>query len=154
MDMGLNLNTESVALAQPSPPLIVEPDATVGDVLRLLRLEKRGCVLVCRDDVLQGSFTERDAMRVMAEGGPCDAPIEQFMFRNPPTLRPHDSVTTAIRKLSFSGQRRLPIVDDKGHPLGVIKLSRIVHYLVEHVSKAVYTLPPKPNVLLQEREGA
>ena len=51
MDMELNLNTESVALAQPSPPLIVAPETSAGEVLRLLRVEKRGCVLeevVCK----------------------------------------------------------------------------------------------------------
>ena len=152
--MNLGLNSESIALSQPISPLIVEPSAEVGRVLQLLREQKRGCVLVCRDGALVGMFSEREAVRLMAAGGPWEAPIQQFMVPTPAVLNPEDSMGVAIRKLSFSNQRRLPIVDKRGHPQGVVKLSRIVHFLVENVSKAVYTLPPKPHVSVQEREGA
>ena len=152
--MNLDLNRESVALSQPSSPLMVEPTADVGAVLRLLREECRGCVLVCREGVMIGMFSEREAVKLMAAGGPWDAPVQQYMVSAPAVLSPDDSIAVAIRKLSFSSQRRLPIVDKVGHPLGVVKLSRIVHYLVENVSKAVYTLPPTPHVLIHDREGA
>jgi hypothetical protein len=56
--------------------------------------------------------------------------------------------------MSFGGYRRLPIVDDKGRPTGLLKVPGILHYLVEHFPNVVYNLPPTPHHSTQEREGA
>lgn len=154
MDLEGSLNTETVGLANPSPPIMVEHNATVGEVLRILRQEKRGCALICQDGVLQGIFSEREAVSAMVVGGQLDAPISEVMSRPAASLKAQDTMATAIRKLSFSGYRRLPIVDSRNRPAGVLKVARILHYLVEFVSKAVYTLPPQPHPVTQEREGA
>ena len=37
---------------------------------------------------------------------------------------------------------------------GVLKVSGILHYLVEHFPKVVYTLPPEPHHKTAAREGA
>jgi len=153
MDLEQNLNSESVGLAHPSPPVIVEPDAPVSEVLRILRVEKRGCALVCEDGVLQGIFAEREALTCMVNGQ-TDVPVSEVMTRPAATLKPQDSIATAIRKLSFSGYRRLPVVDSEQRPVSILKVARVLHYLVEFVSKAVYTLPPQPRPVTQEREGA
>ena len=66
MSFHLSLNTESVTAAYPDEPLLVSPDSTVGDVLRLLRAHRTGSVLVCEESQLLGIFTERDALAWMA----------------------------------------------------------------------------------------
>ena len=66
----------------------------------------------------------------------------------------NDNVGTAIRKMSLGGHRRLPIVDDQGRAVGLVKVSGILHYLVEHFPQTIYNLPPKPHPTTQEREGA
>jgi hypothetical protein len=63
-------------------------------------------------------------------------------------------VGKAIGLMSAGGFRRLPIVDDQGKPVGLLKVSGILHYLVEHFPKVVYTLPPAPHHKMGEREGA
>ena len=44
--------------------------------------------------------------------------------------------------------------DEQNRPLGIVKVSGILRFLVEHFPKVVYTLPPKPHHITQEREGA
>ncbi|MBI2825423.1 MAG: CBS domain-containing protein [Planctomycetia bacterium] len=153
MDIELNLTSEPVEQAGPVEPLCVEPTDSIRHVLRLLKERKAPSLLVCRSGVLVGIFTERDALRVMARSVDLDTPIEQVMVKNPVTLRAGEKVAVAVQKMSAGGYRRLPIVNDSGRPLGVVQVSGIVHYLVEHFPKTIYNLPPVAHPVMQQREG-
>ena len=48
--------------------------------------------------------------------------------------------------MSGGGFRRLPIVDEAGSVHGVLKVSGLLHYLVEHFPKIVHTLPPESSL--------
>lgn len=154
MDIHLNLSTEPVTRAHPAPPTCVEASTSIRDCLAVLKSVKRGCALVCRDGVLVGIFTERDALRLMPRRPDWDAPIETVMTRDPVALKPDDTVGAAIRKMSAGHYRHLPIVDAAGRPTGMLKSSSIMHYLVEHFPKTVYTQPPMARLTMQQREGA
>jgi len=154
VDFQLNLNVESVDRALPTAPLIVESYQTIRHTLRMMRAKREGSVLVCHNRILVGVFTERDALKLLACNADLDGCIEEVMSRSPVTVHARDTVATAIRKMSFGGFRRLPVVDNIGRPIGLIKASRIVRYMVEHFSKSVYNLPPEPHAMTQEREGA
>ena len=153
MDNGLNLNDEPIRHAGPLEPLCVEPDASVREVLQLLKEHDRGALLVCREGILAGIFTERDALRVLAANGDLDAPIERHMASDPVTVGEEDSVGTAVRRMSANGYRRLPMVDDEGRPVGIVDVVGIVHFLAEQFPEAVYNLPPVGNPTTQNREG-
>lgn len=154
MDFHLHLNSDTVTQAHPAPPCCVEPQASVREVIDTLRQHKTGSALICRDGVLLGVFTERDALKLIATGGEFDVPIEKVMIRAPVTVRAGDTIGAAILKMSAGGYRRLPLVDDDGRPVGVLKVSGILRFLVEHFPKVVYTLPPSPHHRMQQREGA
>lgn len=154
MDFRLNLQNESVEHAYPVAPVVVEPYLSVRQVLQSMRERAVGSVLVCREKHLLGIFTERDALKLLAAGDDLSRPIEAVMTPNPTTLRADDAVATAIRKMSFGSFRRLPVVDAAGRVVGLVKASRILHYIVEHFSQMVYTLPPEPHPVTHEREGA
>lgn len=154
MDFQLNLNAETVEQAHPSVPICVEPSTSVRAVFDELKDDNRGAALVCRDGILVGIFTERDALKLMADGTDLDQPIENVMIAEPKTLSSSDTVGQAISKMSFGGYRRLPIVDDAGRPVGILKVPGILRYLVEHFPSVVYNLPPAPHHITQEREGA
>jgi CBS domain-containing protein len=153
MDIGGNLRNETVQQAGPLVSVCVEPDLPTRAVLEMLRNLGRGAILVCRDGVLVGIFTERDALRVLASEGDASSPISAFMTRNPVTVRESDSVETAIGRMAANRYRRLPIVDAEGRPSGILDVSGIIHWLVDHFPKAVYNLPPVAKVGTQEREG-
>ena len=154
MSFPRNLNSECVDAAAPVEPLMVEPETSLSDVFALLKAQNDGSVLVCRDGLLVGIFTERDALKLIAKGADLGVPIETVMIPNPTTLAEDCSVGEAIAKMASGGFRRLPIVDSRGRPTGVVKTSGIVHYLVEHFPEKVYNLPPEPRPITHEREGA
>ena len=56
--------------------------------------------------------------------------------------------------MSVGGFRRLPIVDNQGNVEGLLKVSGLLHYLVEHFPNVVHTLPPEPHYKSADREGA
>ncbi len=160
MSFQLSLNTEPVTAAYPVDPLLMKPEATVGEVLQLLRAQRAGCVLVCAAgdadccEKLIGIFTERDALKWMAAGKKMDCPVSEAMSCDPLTLPADASVGEAIRLMSQHGYRRLPILSPEGVPIGIAGVHGIVHYLVDHFPETIYTLPPKPGVFPGEREGA
>jgi CBS domain-containing protein len=153
VDIEFNLMTESVDQAGPVEPLSVEPGTPIRAVLMLLRERRNPSALICRDGVLVGVFTERDALRVMAHDIDLWTPIEQVMTPTPVTLRSGDKIGLAVQKMATGGYRRLPIVNAAGRPVGQVNVSGIVHYLVEHFPKTIYNLPPIPHPVTQQREG-
>jgi len=154
VDIQLNLSTETVTHAHASEPLCVEPDRSIREVLELLKERRVGSVMICRGDRLVGIFTERDALRLMASRALLDRPIESVMTPEPMVLHPDDTVSTAITRMSAGGYRRLPIVNKQGGLQGLLRVSNIMRYLVEHFPKTVYNQPPKAQSPPQDREGA
>ena len=75
------------------------------------------------------------------------------MTPDPVTVGQSDSVETAIKRMSSNRYRRLPIVDTDGRPTGMLDVSGIIHWLVDHFPKAVYNLPPVAKVGTLQREG-
>jgi CBS domain-containing protein len=155
MDLARNLKIDSVSRLHPTPPLQVGPHQTVAEAIAVMRQERVGCLLVCEGRKLVGIFTERDLMRrVLAAGKPLSIPVRDCMTPDPVAVHPKDPISGAIRRMEEGGHRHLPVVDEKGRPVGVLSVKRIVHYLVEHFPATVYNLPPDPGVVPQEREGA
>lgn len=154
MDFQLNFESEPVGQAYPAKPLVVSPETTVRAALRTLAEQRTGAVLICRDKRLVGIFTERDALRLLADGANLDVAIEQYMRKEPLTLSAGATVGEAVTRMSEGGIRRLPIVDQQGSPVGFLKVSGILRYMVEHFPKVVYTLPPAPHHKTKDREGA
>jgi len=154
VDFQLHLETETVEHCHPSKPLCAQPSDTVRNVLRMLQAERTGVAMIASDRRLVGVFTERDALRLLADGTNLDVPVSEVMVRNPVTVRKTDTVGRAISLMSVGGFRRLPIIDERGNVEGVLKVSGLLHYLVEHFPKVIYTLPPEPHYKAAAREGA
>lgn len=154
MVFQLQLATEKVGQMSLPPARCVGPEATLSAVLGELKSARRGSVSICRDGRLIGIFTERDALRSMAEHDDLNTPIERLMSTPVVTVSRDDTIEAAIARMSLGGYRRLPVVDDQQRPLGVLSVSSILHYLVQHFPEFVYNLPPTPEAAAQQREGA
>jgi len=156
----LSLSADLVTQAHPDQPLAVSGDATVGEVIELMRAQRGSCVLVCGESQadcqgqIEGIFTERDALRWMAAGDSPQKNIRELMTAKPEVLKETATVGAAIETMSEGGYRHLPIVDGQGVPTGVAAVRGIVHYLVEHFPQTIYTLPPEPGKSPSDREGA
>lgn len=154
MNSQLNLGTETVDQCHPAEPLCLEPTASVREALRQMNERNRGAALVCHDQIVIGIFTERDALKIMAGGANFDEPLSRFMTPDPVVLHAGDRVAKAIAMMAQGGYRRLPIVDDRGRPTGIVTVVGILHYLIEHFPAVIYNLPPRPHHFTQQREGA
>lgn len=159
VDFLLSLQSERVTAVYPEAPLATTPETPVAIVLQLLRAQKTGAVLVCEGDKMVGIFTERDALRLMAEassGAPTamTRPVSDFMSPHVVSIGVTGTVGEAIGRMSAGAYRHLPMVDSKGRPKGTISTPGIVRYLVEHFPDTIYTLPPVTGRPPAEREGA
>lgn len=150
----MRLDSELVGQLPLDATIQVAPQDSVREVLSRLAEERGDSVLVCDAGRLVGIFTERDAMRMMALGTDLSTPVSMAMTASPAKLGPRDSLATAIRTMSVGGYRRLPVVDQAQSPLGMLKVSHILHYLAEHFPKIIYNLPPAPHHAAPLREGA
>jgi CBS domain-containing protein len=148
------LTTSRVSELGPKAVPVLQADQTVSDAVREMRAHSHGSAMVCRAGKLVGIFTERDLLKQMAEAKPLNTPLSQVMTADPKTVRLDDSLMTVIQLMDEGGYRRLPIVDAKGAPVGVVDVKSVVHFLVEHFPKAVYNQAPRALSSARDREGA
>jgi CBS domain-containing protein len=149
-----NLTRDTVSQLRAGDVVCAADDDSIAAAVALMRRHRTGCVLVCTENRLVGIFTERDVMRIIAEGGDLTAPVATVMTAKPATISPSATVAEAVIQMHRGGYRRLPVVDQDGTPMSVLKLRSVVHYLVEHFPSAVYNLPPVSQPTTKDREGA
>jgi CBS domain-containing protein len=155
MELFKTFKIDSVSRLQPTPPRSIAPDKPVADAVAIMRQEGIGCLLILEDRELLGIVTERDIMRrVMGARLPLTTPVHECMTRNPVTVGCKETILAALRRMEEGGYRHLPVVDEGSRVVGILSVKRIVHYLVEHFPNTVYNLPPDPNAVQQNREGA
>lgn len=154
MSLHIDLHTEALGHVYAIAPICVEPNTTVREAFQRMNEKRHGAVLICREGVLVGILTERDALKLMVSDADFDIPIEQVMTASPIALSERDTVATAIGKMSKGGYRRLPIVDAGGRPTGVLTVKSILHFLADHFPATVFNLPPTPHHTTETREGA
>ncbi len=97
--------------------------ATVREASRLMAEQRVGAVLILEGTVLQGIFTERDALnRVLAEDrDPDSMQLHEVMTENLVTLGPTAAAVDALWLMNEVGFRHLPVVEDD-HIYGIISL--------------------------------
>lgn len=126
-----SMDTDSLEAFLISPPILVNPDTPVQDVIKQLATQNR-CVLVMEGEHLVGIVTERDvlfkAMELKKDFK--KIPVSQIMTRNPVTLGPTDKIAFAVNKMAVGGYRHIPIMEGE-RPRGVISVRDIVSYLAE-----------------------
>jgi CBS domain-containing protein len=155
MDLAKTLKVESVWRLQPAPPLQIRSSQSVAEAVALMRKDQVGCLLIYHENRMVGIFTERDLVRrVLAAGKPLTVPVCECMTAEPVVVHKKEPISGAIRRMEEGGYRHLPVVDEAGRVVGLLSVKRIVHYLAEHFPATVYNLPPHPDVVHQEREGA
>jgi CBS domain-containing protein len=76
------------------------------------------------------------------------------MSHSPETLTLKDRIARAIQLMSEGGERNIPIVDDAGQAVAVLRTLDIIHFLAEAFPAQVMNLPPRPHQLIAEPEGA
>lgn len=137
------------------PALTIGPRATIREAVATMQTGRSGCLCVVEDDRLVGIFTERDLLkRVIGAGVDFGAMISTVMSSNPATTTADETIGTVVQGMRDRGYRHLPVVDKRGRVQGRLSVREIVHYMVEYFPTVVYNLPPKPDQVDSEPEGA
>lgn len=138
-------------------PVVVPPGTSLGDSLRAIQESGTGdSAFVCEaDGRLRGVLTERDVFAELATGRVDLAePVESLMTAEPRTLRLEQTVLEAIDLMQTGRYRNVPLVDDDGLLVGVVRQSDIIRYLAESFPEELLNLPPRPHQHMKEPEGA
>ena len=96
-------------------------ETTVLEASRLMKQNRIGALLVCRNNRLVGIFTERDALfRVMAEArDPQTTSLAEVMTSHPQTVDPDKPLGHALHIMYEGGFRNVPVVEN-GNPVGIV----------------------------------
>ena len=114
-----------------------------------------GCILITKAGKLIGIFTERDVLLKLSIADVDESQsVDEFMTKDPVTLKLNHKISEAVREMSAHGYRHLPIMDEKDNKcVGILTAKKIVKYVVEFIPEQVYNLPPSLNQSMLTPEG-
>jgi CBS domain-containing protein len=108
------------------------PDDTLAAAARMMWHQQTGSLLVMEGDSLTGIVTERDVLRVVAEGSdPKATSLREVMSKNPVTISPDTKLRDAANIMFNHWFRHLPVVDDSGEVCGILSLRDLLTILAE-----------------------
>ena len=112
-------------------PLSLPATATVQQACQEMHRQRIGAIMVTDGDGrLEGIFTGRDAVRLLAEGkSPAHTHLAAVMTRNPASMPPSYSALEALRLMHDGGFRHVPVVA-AGRVVGIV--SAVDFRAVEH----------------------
>lgn len=107
------------------------PGERVIDAVRKMYENNVGSVLVVsREGRLVGIFTERDLVKVVAEGVPLDTRLDKVMSRDLIVARGDEPIALAGSKMIERWIRHMPVVDSEGRPVGIISIRDVLRSLL------------------------
>jgi CBS domain-containing protein len=140
-------------------PVTVPPGTSLADCLRAIQRTGTGdsVFVTAPDERLLGVLTERDVFgRLVGEdvgGVDLQQPVDALMTTAPRTLRLDQSVGDAMALMRTGRFRNVPLVDDEGHLVGVVRQVDILKFLAESFPEELLNLPPRPHQRMEQPEG-
>jgi CBS domain-containing protein len=138
-------------------PVVAGPGTSLADCLRAIQRSGVGDSVLIVDDEgrLLGVLTERDIFgRLVDSDVDLSLPVETFMTRDPRRLSLDSTVRDAITLMSTGRYRNVPLLDEDGRVVGIIRQQDILRYLAEAFPEELLNLPPRPHQRMKEPEGA
>ncbi len=104
---------------------------TVAEAARQMLAADIGSLAVMHDTDLIGIITERDLLRVVAEGkSPRATKVGAVMTPSPDSLGPEVEISDAADWMMAAGYRHLPVIDS-GQLVGIISIKDLMWALTE-----------------------
>jgi CBS domain-containing protein len=129
------MNVEGMLRAKGNSVVSIKPDATVGELVRGLRNERIGAMVVSEDGrTVLGIISERDVVRGLADRGPriLDLPVAKLMTANVVSCSPTDTVKHVMAEMTKRRVRHLPVISD-GVLSGIISIGDVVKNRLEEM---------------------
>ena len=103
-------------------PRTVELSDTIEDAARIMRDEDTGAVPVVEDDRVIGMVTDRDIVIRAVADGDFEATIDDIVTDDVVCATPDMSTAEAAELMSEHQIRRLPVVDEAEHLVGIVSI--------------------------------
>ncbi|HYH91731.1 MAG TPA: CBS domain-containing protein [Candidatus Saccharimonadales bacterium] len=152
-----SLTDERLRVLSRRQPVTVPPGTSLADCLRAIQRTGTGdSVFVCESTGrLTGVLTERDIFgRIVGGHVDLSQPVETLMTAEPHTLDLDQTIRDAIELMQTGRYRNVPLVDEVGELVGVVRQADIIKYLAESFPEELLNLPPRPHQRMKEPEGA
>ncbi len=148
--------TDPISALGLEPPVSIGRHASVGEALTAVQRHGRGYVLVVDAGGRPvGMMSEREVlMKVVARDVKYGETVDKYMSPIDQTLTNRDPIADAVKLMNEAGERNIPIVDQEGKAVSVLRTLDIIHFLAEAFPAQVLNLPPRPHQLIPEPEGA
>lgn len=151
------LTDEKLKMLGRRDPLTVRPGTTLSECLARIRASGVADSVFVTDPAgkLLGVLTERDIFgKLVASGSDLAAPVESLMVDHPWTLNLDQPIRHAIDLMQTGRYRNVPLVDDDGVLVGVVRPVDVLKYLAEAFPEELLNLPPRTHQRMAETEGA
>ena len=107
--------------------MTVDPSTSLQEAVDAIYKRHVGSlVVVDNSNKCVGIFTERDLIRVVAQGVNLDTPIEKVMTSNIVTIGEEASLEEARRLIITHDVRHLPVVNSKGDLVGLFSIRKLL----------------------------
>ena len=156
MSERVGLAEVDVMALEMAPPVVVDADCRVGDVIREMQAGGTGCAIVTRQGAVAGLLTEHDVVhRVIRAGASPDSHVSSLMTEDPVVVSERDPIRTACMRMNEGGHRFVPVVEEEtGRVVGCVRHKDVGRYLVARFADYLLNLPPEPSQRARRAEGA
>jgi CBS domain-containing protein len=149
------LRTELVRVLARPEPRTVPLGTPLAEAMAAMRERGGEAVMVCDGRRLRGILTERDVLlRVLGHDVDTSRPVDEYMTAEPDSLRPDATLLSAMEAMERGGYRNLPLIDDEGNLVGLLRQQDLLEYVAEAFPQEILNLPPRPHQTMEEPEGA
>lgn len=155
MSLEQDLRREHVDHLDLSNFTVIESGTSIRATIEKMRTEGIHCAIIMADDSMAGIFTDRDILRKVVDVPEIwGHPIDEVMTPSPISVKSNDPADTALALMDNKHFRNVPVVDDKGAVAGNLTHYAIIKYLADRFPESVYNLPPDPDRVARNRDGA
>jgi CBS domain-containing protein len=129
------MNVDGILRSKGATVSTIKPDATIADLVRGLRAERIGAMVVSDDGrSVLGIISERDVVRGLAERGTriLEASVADLMTRDVVSCTPKDTVKQVMAEMTRRRIRHLPVMAD-GALIGIVSIGDVVKNRLEEM---------------------
>jgi CBS domain-containing protein len=151
---------ERLSVVARREPVTVPPGTSLAECVRAIQRTGTGdsVFVTAADDRLLGVLTERDVFgrlvgEDVAQSVDLSQPVQTLMTTEPRTLRLEQTVADAMALMQTGRFRNVPLVDDEGRLVGVVRQVDILRFLAESFPEELLNLPPRPHQRMERPEG-
>ena len=115
-----------------TPVITADQEVSVLEVVQLMNKHNIGSVVLLNDGVLAGIITERDILRkvLSKEQNPQTTLAKNIMTREVRSVKKEASVMEISAEMKEHTMRRIVVVDEANHPIGIITSRDLIGLLV------------------------